>query len=164
MSADAVAERPSFWRRRVVAPIIAQLTQGVTPEKIALTLALGIALGVFPILGSTTILCAVAGVLVKLNQPIIQSINYLVYPLQLILLIPFYRAGEHLLGREPIPLSITLLLDRFEVSATQFLKDFGMVGVGGILVWLILAPVAIAGIYFAMRGPLRALARGIRAA
>jgi uncharacterized protein (DUF2062 family) len=164
MSADAAVEKLSFWRRRVVAPIVAQLTQGVTPEKIAFTLALGIALGVFPILGSTTALCAIAGVLVKLNQPIIQSVNYLVYPLQLILLIPFYRAGEQLLGRAPIPLSIPMLLDRFQANTGQFLKDFGMVGVGGILVWFIVAPAAIAAIYFTTRGPLRALSRGIRAA
>ena len=162
MSADAAEESPSFWQRRVVAPIVAQLTQGVTPEKIAFTVALGIALGVFPILGATTVLCAIAGIVVKLNQPIIQAVNYLVYPLQLVLLIPFYRCGEHLLGRAPIPLSVSLLLERFRADAVQFLKDFGMVGVGGILVWLILAPPAIAAIYFVTRGPLRALGRRIQ--
>jgi uncharacterized protein (DUF2062 family) len=158
MTAEAPAA-PSFWQRRVIAPIASQLTQGVTPEKIALTIALGIALGVFPILGSTTLLCALAGILVRLNQPIIQAVNYLVYPLQLVLLIPFYRAGEHLLGREPIPLSVSLLVDRFRADTLQFLKDFGMIGVGGILVWLIIAPVTIAAIYFSTRGPLRALSR-----
>lgn len=159
MSVDAPKESSSFWRRRVVAPIVAQLTQGTTPEKIALTIALGLALGVFPILGSTTALCAIAGILVRLNQPIIQAINYAAYPVQLVLLIPFYRAGEYLLGRAPIPLSIPLLVDRFQTDAGQFLKDFGMIGIGGILVWLIVAPVAIVGMYLAVRGPLRALAR-----
>jgi uncharacterized protein (DUF2062 family) len=158
MTAEAPAA-PSFWQRRVIAPIASQLTQGVTPEKIALTIALGIALGVFPILGSTTLLCALAGILVRLNQPIIQAVNYLVYPLQLVLLIPFYRAGEHLLGRAPIPLSVSLLVDRFRADTLRFLKDFGMIGVGGILVWLIIAPVTIAAIYFSTRGPLRALSR-----
>jgi uncharacterized protein (DUF2062 family) len=164
MSADAVPAAPSFWQRRVIVPIVAQLTQGVTPEKIALTVALGIALGIFPILGSSTALCAIAGIMIRLNQPIIQAVNYLVYPLQLVLLIPFYRAGEHLLGRAPIPLSITLLIDRFRADTGQFFSDFGMIGVGGILVWLIVAPIAIAVIYAAARGPLRKLARRIRAA
>ena len=158
MNADATPAASSFWQRRVITPIVTQLTQGVTPEKIAFTIALGIALGVFPILGSTTLLCAFAGILVRLNQPIIQSVNYLVYPLQLVLLIPFYRVGEHLLGRAPVPLSVTLLIDRFQADTFQFLKDFGMIGVGGILVWLIIAPVAVAAIYFITRGPLRALA------
>ena len=48
----------SFWRERVVAMILSQLTQGFTPQKIALTIALGLDLAIFPILGATTALCA----------------------------------------------------------------------------------------------------------
>jgi uncharacterized protein (DUF2062 family) len=155
----AVAD--SFWQRRIVAPIAAQLTQGVTPEKIALTLALGVVLGLFPILGATTALCAAAGVLCRLNQPIIQLVNYLLTPLHLALLIPFYRAGEWLLHRDPIPLSISLLFERFSAGFWKFLADFGMVALGGILVWLLFAPLAAIVIYFATRPPLRALAARI---
>src|SRR5678815_1310745 len=122
MTAEGAAPRRSFWQRRIVTPIVAQLTQGVTPQKIALTIALGLMLGIFPILGSTTALCALAGIVLKLNQPIIQLVNYLGYPLQLALLIPFYRAGEHLLGRTPIPLSVSLLFDRFGADFWQFLR------------------------------------------
>jgi len=154
----AVRLESSIWQRRVVEPLVAQLTQGVTPEKIALTLAVGLALGVFPILGSTTALCALAGIALRLNQPLIQLINYLAYPLQFALLIPFYRLGEHLLHRDPIPLSVSLLLERFQADAIQFLKDFGMIGVGGILVWSIAAPFMVAGVYLLLRTPLRALA------
>lgn len=161
-SAAEQAPPPSFWQRRIVTPIVAQLTQGVTPEKIALTVALGSALSVFPILGSTTILCALAGIWFRLNQPIIQLVNYLAYPLQLILLIPFYRAGEHLLGRAPIPLSISLFFERIRAGFLQFLKDFGMVAVGGILVWLILAPLFVVTVYYLTRAPLRALAHRTR--
>jgi uncharacterized protein (DUF2062 family) len=154
----------SFWRRRIVAPIAAQLMQGVTPEKIALTIALGMAIGVFPILGATTVLCGVAGVAFKLNQPIIQLVNYLFTPVQLALLIPFYRAGEHLLRREPIPLSVSLLVERFSAGFWKFLGDFGMVGVGGILVWLILAPLFVTAIYYSTRPPLRGLAAKLSSA
>jgi len=152
----------SFWQRRVVTPIIHQLKQGITPEKIALTLALGLVLSVFPILGATTILCGLAGYALRLNQPIIQIINYLAYPLQLTLLIPFYRAGERLLGRDPVPLNIPLLFERFAASVAQFFKDFGMIAAGGILVWLLLAPFAGAAFYFAVRPLLRRLATRIQ--
>ena len=91
--------RASWWQRRVVAPIVQQLRQGITPQKIALTLALGGVLGIFPILGATTLLCGIAGVWLRLNQPIIQLVNYLVYPLQIALLIPFYRAGFPIFDR-----------------------------------------------------------------
>jgi len=36
-----------FLHRRFIAPIVALLTQGITPEKIALSLAFGIVLGIF---------------------------------------------------------------------------------------------------------------------
>lgn len=148
----------SWWKRRVVAPIAAQLTQGVTPEKIALTIALGVTISVFPILGATTTLCALAAIGLRLNQPIIQLVNYLAYPLQLALLIPFYRAGEHLLGRPPASLSLSLLFERFRADFVQFLGDFGLIAAGGVIVWLAAAPLAIAALYYGARPPLRGLA------
>jgi len=164
MSARAVAETGplpsgSFWKRRVVAPIVGQLRQGTTPEKIALTIALGGVLGIFPILGSTTILCGLAAYWLRLNQPIIHLVHYFAYPAQLALLIPFYRAGSTLFGQPHIPLSLSFLIDRFRADAWQFLGDFGMIGVRGIVVWCLVAPLLAAAVYFALRPPLRALAR-----
>jgi len=148
-----------FWQRRVVAPIVAQLKQGITPEKIALTLALGAVLGIFPILGSTTLLCAVAGVWLRLNQPVIQIVNYFMYPLQIALLLPFYRAGETLFGQPHVPIfSVTDLAGRFQASPMQFVIDYGMVGVYGIVVWTLLAPLLIAALYVTLRPLLRMLA------
>ncbi len=164
MSADVVnpeapTARESFWKRRIVTPIVAQLRQGATPEKLALTVALGFVLGIFPILGSCTLLCGIAAFALRLNQPVIHLVNYLVYPLQLILLIPIYRAGEMLFGKAPIPLSIPLIFERFRADFGQFLRDFGMIAVQGIVVWCIAAPLIIAAIYFSTRPLLRRLAR-----
>jgi uncharacterized protein (DUF2062 family) len=154
------AQFGSFWQRRIVAPIVAQLRQGITPEKIALTLALGAVLGIFPILGATTALCAIAGIWLKLNQPVIQIVNYFMYPLQIALLLPFYRVGETLFGQPHVPIfSVTELMTRFQESPTQFMVDYGMVGVYGIVVWTLVAPLLVAGIYYAARPLLRALAR-----
>ena len=151
-----------FWQRRVVAPIVAQLRQGITAEKIALTIALGFVLGVFPILGSTTILCGLAAVLLRLNQPIIQLVNYFAYPLQFALIIPIYRLGETLFRKEHIPLSIPLIFERFRADFGQFLKDFGMIAVQGVVVWCLLAPLAVGLLYYCVRPPVCALARRIR--
>ena len=163
MNAPAAMEAPSlphqsFWQRRVVAPIVAQLRQGITPEKIALTIALGLVLGIFPILGSTTVLCGLAAVALRLNQPVIQLVNYFAYPLQLALIIPIYRAGEILFFKTPVPLSIPFLFERFKADFGQFLRDFGMIAVQGIVVWCLLAPVVVAVLYFSVRPALRILA------
>src|SRR5271156_2028635 len=98
--------KESFFRRRIARPIVELLRQGVTPEKMALSLALGLTLGVFPVLGTTTALCALVAFIWRLNLPAIQIVNYFVYPLQIALLIPFFRAGEILFGARHLPLSV----------------------------------------------------------
>lgn len=155
--------RPSLWQRYVLTPVVAQLRQGVSPDKIALTLALGVVVGVFPILGASTALCLAAGLWLRLNQPILQLVNYLVYPLQLALLLPFYRAGERLFGSDPVPIfSVTELVERFRAGPAQFFADYGMVGLYGIAVWLLAAPICTAALYLTLR-PLLPRPAAIRA-
>ena len=84
----------SFWRQKVFEPLQVFLSQGLSCRKLALSLALGVTLGTFPVLGVTTIFCALIALILKLNMPVIQFANYLVYPLQIILLVPFYHLGD----------------------------------------------------------------------
>lgn len=164
MSAPATTvPRRSFWRRRVLDLIVAQLRQGITPDQIALTLALGFVLAVFPILGSTTLLCAGAALWLRLNQPVIQLVNYLCYPLQIALLLPLYHAGEWL-GAPHLALSIPQLMDRFRAAPLRFIADFAGIALGGVGAWCIAAPAAAALLYFALRRPLRLLAARTRQA
>lgn len=87
----------------MVDPILSQLLQGISPEKIALTIVVGAALGVFPVLGASTLLCALVGMWLRLNQPILQLVNYAVYPLQIALIFVFLRIGERICGAAPCP-------------------------------------------------------------
>ena len=97
----------AFLRRRLVDPIQDLLRQGVTPEKSAMSLAFGLGIGIFPVLGVSTVLCTIVAIVLRLNLPAIQLVNYLAAPLQLALIIPFVRVGEHLLRVAPQPLSIS---------------------------------------------------------
>jgi len=157
MSALPAAAAGNWWQRRIVAPILAQLRQGITPERIALTAALGAVIAVFPILGSTTLLCGLAAWALRLNQPIIQLVNYLCYPLQFALLLPLYRAGEWF-GAPHVSLSIPEMFDRFEAGPLAFIAEFGWVALGGVAAWLAIAPFAILLLYLTLRPPLRLLA------
>lgn len=69
------------------------LRSGLTPQQLALTLCLGTALGVMPLLWGTTLLCALLAAKLKLNQAAMQAVNYCCYPLQLALILPFCRLG-----------------------------------------------------------------------
>lgn len=89
---------------RLRAVVTQQLTQGTSPEKLAWSLSWGAVLGCFPFIGTTTALCLAAGALFKLNHAALQAANYLVYPLQFVLIAPFVRVGERLFGLTPVPL------------------------------------------------------------
>jgi uncharacterized protein (DUF2062 family) len=117
-------KKEGFFRRRIGRSIVELLRQGVTPEKMALSIALGVALGVFPVLGMTTALCALAAFALRLNLPAIQIVNYFVYPLQIALILPFFRAGEKLFGAAHLPLSVAQIVAAVHTSfwgATRFL-------------------------------------------
>ncbi len=127
---------------------MAQLAQGTTPAKIAQAIAFGVTTGVFPLLGTTTVLALGVGILLKLNQPVLQVFRELTYPVQLASILFFMRAGESLFGAEHVPLSIPTMMDRFFAAPGQFMKEFGMIGLYGVVVWLLLAPVLLGAVYF----------------
>jgi len=147
-----------FWQERVMALIKAQFTQGFTPQKISLTVTLGVTLGIFPIFGATTTLCALAGFWLKLNQPVIQLVNYLVSPLQLALILVFVRIGEWIMRSPRVGFSIPELFRKFHESPANFFREFGLTGLHGIIAWLVLAPFFAALIYFLLLPPLKRLA------
>ena len=70
------------------------------PGRAAWTIALGFGLGMFPILGVTTIMCGIAAKLLRLKQGPIQLGNYAALPFQILLILPFLRLGERLSGAE----------------------------------------------------------------
>jgi len=147
-----------FSHRRVVAPIVALLTQGITPEKIALSLAFGIVLGIFPVLGSTTVLCAAAALIFQLNLPAIQLVNYLIYPMQLFLLVPFVRMGEKLFRAAPVQLSLAQILATVRVGLTHAVSTLWLAEVHAVFAWLLIGPVAICLLYFLLSRALRRVA------
>ncbi len=151
--------REGFFRRRIARPIVELLRQGVTPEKMAMSLALGVALGVFPVLGTTTTLCALAALILRLNLPAIQIVNYLVYPLQIALLIPFFRMGEKLFSAPRLPLSLAQILAMAQASfwgATRFLWTTIW---HSIVAWCLIAPVFVAVAYVILVPLLRRVVR-----
>jgi uncharacterized protein (DUF2062 family) len=87
-----------FLPNSLGARVSAWLRQGISPRRLALTLALGFAIGCIPLVGLPTLLCAALAMALKLNLPAIQAANYVVTPLQLLLIAPFVRLGGWLAG------------------------------------------------------------------
>ncbi len=146
---------------RWMKPFIQLLRQGVSPEKIALTIALGIILGVTPVLGSTTLLCTLAAVVLRLNLPAIQLVNGVVYPLQLILLIPFYRLGAWMFQADASTISLGGVTALIRDGVGHAIRTLWVVTMHALLAWLVLGIAALAILYVVLVPLVRQLWRKI---
>lgn len=144
-----VAEaRLSIWRR-AVSPLRALLLQGATPEKLALAIAIGFAVGVFPILGTTTMIAVVLAAVFRLNQAAMQIGNAFSALPYFLLLVPFVRMGEFMTGADPFPLDVGVLRETAREGFIPMLKTFGEALACGILGWAVALPFMAAAVYFA---------------
>jgi uncharacterized protein (DUF2062 family) len=133
--------RVGDWlRRKVRDPLVAELRQGVTPEALATAVATGASLGLLPFLGTTTAACALAGRLARLNHLALQLTNYLLAPVQLLLIIPFVRLGEWLTGAEPVAIDLATVARVFTETPGLFFERFGLAGLHAALAWAVVVP------------------------
>jgi len=86
-----------WLRGRIPDPLLKLLQQGVSADRLALCVAIGVVVGNIPILGTSTLLCAAIALLFRLNLPAMQIVQAAMAPTQLLLIIPFVRLGEWLL-------------------------------------------------------------------
>lgn len=122
--------------------IVELLKQGITPHKIALAVALGALLGMAPVLGTTIVSCTFAALAFRLNLVLIQIVNNLVYPLQLLLLIPFVQAGQWLFRQPPLPLSVGQIVDLFKRDFWGSVVALWTYTWHGAVAWLVFSAVA----------------------
>ncbi len=152
--------RRSLWKRRVGDPVIALLTHGVTPDKVAATLAVGTAVSLFPFLGCTTLFNICTGLWFRMNQPLLQAINYLLTPLHLVMILVYVHTGEWIWRSSEDRFSVGDLITTFrDASFGEFLHRFGWAGIHAFTAWLISVPFIVAGLYFPLRPIMRKIAR-----
>jgi uncharacterized protein (DUF2062 family) len=121
------------------------LSQGISPLRLALTLAIGFAVGCIPVIGIPTLLCAALALALGLNQPAIQVANYAAMPLQLALIVPFVRLGGRIISSPVSAQSAQLLLPRALAHFSAYNFATRMSGMAGqaLLAWLIAAVPAV---------------------
>lgn len=131
-------------------PIVEQLTQGITPEKIALTLAVASAFGLFPIVGVTAILCFIGGVTLRLNQPLMQLINQALWPIHLPAIYGCVRLGEAMFGAPHSRFNLRVMSHLLWHSPETFFHQFGLTVMYAIVAWAVVTPFYIPIIYFTL--------------
>jgi uncharacterized protein (DUF2062 family) len=128
-----------FSAARFKSVLFGAFRQGLTPHKLAVTCATGIVFGIFPVFGTTTFICFALAILFRLNMPVIQLVNYLVAPLQILFTIPFIKLGTLLFNLNPFPYDGDQLVELFKSDFIFLLKEVGIALLLGIGMWAILA-------------------------
>lgn len=136
-----------WWRRQAVDLLLMLLQQGMSPERLALCVAIGMVVGNIPVLGISTILCAVIALAFRLNLAAIQIAQAAMAPTQLLLIVPFVRLGEWLLQapRQAVSIEAGLaLMAQGAGRAVIVLRD-AILHAG--VAWMLVAPFAIFSLY-----------------
>ncbi|RZU43346.1 DUF2062 domain-containing protein [Edaphobacter modestus] len=149
--------RGNILYRRVALPIFALLRRGASPERLAWSIAVGLLIGINPALGTTTVLCFAVAILLRLNIAASQLANHIIYPLQLLLLVPFLQLGSRIFHTEPIPFSTHAMIDSARKDPVELIRRIWRWEWHAFLVWAVIAALLIPPIALALTPLLRRL-------
>jgi len=151
-----------WFQRRFVDPLKSLLLAGITPARLAASLSAGSVIACFPLLGSTTALCALIAWAARLNMVAIQLANWIAYPLQIALLIPFYQLGGYLSDQRSEALPFATLIDQLREWPLAAVNEFGGATIRAIGAWSILSLTAFALLYLLIHAILNRMFTGFR--
>lgn len=161
-SSDAPAAGKRSLAKKLTGKFEDFLRMGLTPDSIALGVSVGIVVGVFPFLGFTTLLAALIALVLRLNMVVVQSVNYVMAPIHLLMIIPWIRAGEHLFGRDRGPLTAKETLFLIQHKPWAALEAVGGDLLRAIGAWALAAPFLVFFFYWVLRPFARRLSAKLR--
>lgn len=134
--------------KKVLIPFQLVPKEGLTSEKLALSVTLGIVSGIFPVLGMTTVLSIILTMLFRQNLLIVQSVQWIMALAQIMLIIPFMQFGAYMLNAHTLPISMAQINHAFQPGMISGIRTVGIFHLYGILTWLILVIPASAASYY----------------
>jgi uncharacterized protein (DUF2062 family) len=106
---------------------------------LALSIAIGIIGGAFPVLGLASYICLMLTLTLKQNILIVQVVNWLVYPIQILLLIPFMKLGNSIFSSTEITITIHQVVVAFQSGIMSGIKLIGIISLYGVIAWAVIA-------------------------
>jgi uncharacterized protein (DUF2062 family) len=144
----------------VVKPLLDLLQQGLSPSQLALTVALGVAFGLVPIMGVTTLLSTFVAVRLRLNMAALLLISHLMSPVQLLVFIPLLQLGARVVG-DGTDTELTLIQLQHLISHDwmEAVRLLWRASLGAFLLWLLGMVVLVPGLFYSMRPVFARIAR-----
>ncbi len=138
------------------------LRMGADPDKLAWSLALGLVVGVNPLLGSTTLVALGLASALRLNIVASQVGNHAVYPLELLMFPAFIKVGSLVFDTPKLPLAGKALwyaVKHHPWETTRLLWSWEW---HALIVWAVFASVAVPTIALSSEPMLRRMAMRVR--
>lgn len=120
-----------------------------SPRQMARSVTIGFFIGIFPVVGVTTILCLLAIFAFRLNSLATIGTNFLVSPIQVALLYPFWQIGQYL-----SPSSANSKLELPEARLNTLSANWSLLSewlFGAILAWAFFSLIGGLLFYFILR-------------
>lgn len=151
-----------WFRCHVLRPLLRLLRGGVTPRRLAWSLALGMVVGINPSLGLTTLLVVLVAWIFGLSKLASLIGTHVVAPLHLLLFIPFIELGVHLFHTRKLPLD-RKQLERLSHHPLRLFHDIWQWEWRALVVWGLIAGVTMPLLAVYLRRTLVMLMRRHRA-
>jgi uncharacterized protein (DUF2062 family) len=148
---DMLVDVASWIHRRIVIPVLALLRMGATPERLAWSLAVGVVVGVNPLLGSTTLLALGVAAAFRLNVAASQLGNHAMYPVELAMFPVFVKLGSVVFRTARMPWGHQQLWLAARTQPWTTTKALWVWEWHALVVWGVFAAVALPAIGFGMR-------------
>ena len=146
---------PRTWvQRRLLDPFMSLLKAGLSPSSLALTVGLGVAFGLIPAFGITTLISTATALRLRLNVAAMQLVCHLLSPVQLLLLLPFLRWGATLLGQGKEVAGLTLADIKLMVKTQGWghvLHLLWRAELGALLIWVVASAVVVLALYVGLQ-------------
>jgi uncharacterized protein (DUF2062 family) len=139
------------FKNKILVPFRLLPAEGLSADKLALSITIGIIAGMFPVIGATTVLSLLLTMFFRQNLLVVQSVQWVMALAQILLIIPFMQLGAFILNAQTITISIEQINTAFQPGIISGLKTVGIFHLYAILTWTILSIPAGAISYFAFR-------------
>lgn len=128
--------------------VTALFMQGLTPKELSQSIIVSGVIAIIPILGVSTFMITTMALKSKLNLAVMIALSYLMWPVQILLIIPFIRVGEFIFSVPRNHHTVGEIISSFQNSFFQTLSQLSfelLCGLGG---WLLTAVPVAMGIYW----------------
>jgi uncharacterized protein (DUF2062 family) len=137
------------FKDKILVPFKIIPRQGLSTSKLTLSFTIGVIGGLFPVIGLTSMVSLLILMAMKQNFTIVQAMNWIVAPIQLVMIIPFMRLGALLLFKDNLSITLGHIIKAFKPGIWEGLKTVGLMHLYGVLGWLIVAlPVGVILYFF----------------